>query len=54
MEQLGPLLGSLGLKCLIVEDEEAIAHIASRWRKRNRNLVRNGPRKPRAKEKATA
>lgn len=49
---LGPLLGSLGLKVLIVEDDEAIARIAPRWRKRNRNLVRNGPRKSRAKRAA--
>lgn len=43
------LLGAMGLKLAIVEEEEAIKRLAPRWRKRQSQYVRP-PRKPRAKD----
>jgi hypothetical protein len=38
---LGPLLGALALKLIIVEDEDALRQYGSRLKRRNPNLVRN-------------
>jgi hypothetical protein len=39
---LGPILGVLGIKCLFVEDEDALRRVADRLTRRNSNLVRGG------------
>jgi hypothetical protein len=39
---LGPLLGALGIKLVVVEDENALRQLGSRLKKRNSNLVRAG------------
>ena len=41
-------LGALGLKCLVVEDEEQLKRVQKRFRPRNVALVRDGHRKARA------
>jgi hypothetical protein len=41
MQSLAPLLGALGLKCLFVEDAEAIARFGGRLRKRDRTAIRS-------------
>jgi hypothetical protein len=38
---LGPLLGALGIKLIIAEDEDALRRVAGRLRKRDARLVRN-------------
>lgn len=38
---LGPLLGALALKLIIVEDEDALRQYGSRLKRRNPNLVRS-------------
>jgi hypothetical protein len=45
MFSLGPMLGALGIKLLVVEDREALTRVVDRLRKRNDNLVRGGRRK---------
>jgi hypothetical protein len=42
MISLAPVLGVLGLKILIVEDEEAVARYGSQLKLRNDNLVHGG------------
>jgi len=37
----GPLLGALGLKLIVVEDEDALRRVAGRLKRRNPNLVRS-------------
>lgn len=37
----GPMLGVLGMKCLFVEDEDAVRRVAGRLKRRNSNLVRS-------------
>jgi hypothetical protein len=39
---LGPVLGLLGVRLLIVEDEEALKRFGSRIPKRNGNLAHTG------------
>jgi hypothetical protein len=39
---LGPLLGVLGVKLVMVEDAEAVERFGSRLKKRNNNLVHSG------------
>ena len=41
MLSLGPLLGALGLKLIVVEDEDALRRVAGRLKRRNPNLVRS-------------
>lgn len=42
MLSLGPLLGVLGVKLVMVEDAQAVARYGSRLKKRNENLVHSG------------
>jgi hypothetical protein len=44
MISLGPLLGALGIKLVIVEDQEALARVRNRLVQRNDNLVRSDRR----------
>ena len=49
MESLALGLGALGLKCLVVEDEEALRRVQKRFQPRNRALVRNGQKRAMAR-----
>jgi hypothetical protein len=40
MISLGPILGALGIKLVVVEDEQALKLVRGRFKKRNENLVR--------------
>lgn len=42
MNSLGPLLDALGLKCVLVENEETTKRLKNRVKSRNPNLVRAG------------
>ena len=42
MQSLSPLLGALGLKCLFVVDQEAVARFGARLRPRDRRAIRSG------------
>lgn len=48
---LGPLLGALALKCVLIEDPLAMRRMRKRWQKRNSSMVRNGPRRKKWKVK---
>jgi hypothetical protein len=41
MQSLGPVLGVLGVKIIVVEDEDALRRFGSRLKRRNDNLVRS-------------
>jgi hypothetical protein len=41
MQSLGPVLGVLGVKLIVVEDPEALRRFGSRLKRRNDNLVRS-------------
>jgi hypothetical protein len=45
MQSLGPLLGALGVRLVMVEDSAALRKIRPRLTKRDEAQVRNGPRK---------
>jgi hypothetical protein len=41
MRSLGDVFGVLGIKCLVIEDPEAMARIAGRLKKRDEKMVRS-------------